>query len=89
MRQHAKTDDDFKSLRDRPDFKAIIARMEQAEQARKLASDAATAATPAEKLKAAEQAEAIREKLAVEEPASLRRQHDVVVSLYSLGCRPP
>ena len=39
----------------------------------------------AEKLKAAEQAEAIREKLAAEEPASLRRQLDLVLSLDSLA----
>ena len=83
--RHAKIDDDLTSLRDRQDFKALIARMEQAEQARKLSGEAAKAASPAEKLKAAEQARAIREKLAAEEPANLRNQVDLALSLYSVG----
>jgi len=83
--EHAKTDDDLKSLHDREDFKALIARMQQAEQARKLAKEATSASTPAEKLKAAEQARAISEKLAGEEPANLRHQVDLALSLYAIG----
>ena len=84
-RQHATTDNDLKSLRDRQDFKALIARMEQAEGARKLAGDAEKTAAPAEKLKIAEQARAIREKLAAAEPANLRHQVDLGYSLHSIG----
>ena len=81
----ATKDEDLTTLRDRPEFMALTARMEQIAQARKLAKDAKAAKTPAEKLKANEQAQAVLQNLVEQEPANLRHQVDLAYSLYSAG----
>src|SRR5262245_43798306 len=78
------TEEDFDILRDRPDFKELVVRMEEATKADKLVQDAAREKADA-KLKAHQEALAIRRKNARANPQNTQAQMNLAASLQALG----
>src|SRR5262249_51492474 len=76
--------DDFDILRDRPDFKELVVRIEEAVKADRLAQGASKANAEA-KLKAQQEALAIRQKVAREDPGNTQAQMDLATTLQALG----
>src|SRR5262249_35618026 len=76
--------DDFDILRDRPDFKELVVRIEEAVKADKLAQSAAKEKADA-KLKAHQEVLALRQKMARANPQNTQAQMDLATSLQALG----
>src|SRR5262249_50772673 len=78
------TQGDFDILRDRPDFKELVVRIEEAAKADKLVQDTAKEKADA-KLKAHQEALAIRRKNARANPQNTQAQMNLAASLQALG----
>ncbi|MFL5242673.1 MAG: protein kinase domain-containing protein [Gemmataceae bacterium] len=87
--KHLKADNDLQVLRDRADFKELVANLEATlefeERAKKADAVAAAGKTPAEKLKATQEALALREKLTAGDPKNQHLRADHAASLHAIG----
>ncbi|MBI1917216.1 MAG: protein kinase [Planctomycetes bacterium] len=78
-----KNQDDFEILHQRPDFKDLVSRMEEAVKADRLAQ--AAKGKEDAKLKAQQEALAIRQKLAGADPTNTQAQVDLAANLHAVG----
>jgi serine/threonine protein kinase/predicted Zn-dependent protease len=78
-----KTQQDLEVLRERADFKELVARLEATARADQLTQTAR--GMPASKLKAQQAALALRQKLAEADPKNIQAQTDLAANLHAIG----